>query len=92
MLSSRRFFSLILAVVSLVLAPVFSVVTSGYHAVAGWINTSFDHLVLKLVPLKASALGFRPWLPLVLAKAYVQRLVKRETPRMEAGWRMCPSI
>jgi len=26
------------------------------------------------------------------AAAFVARLLKRERPRMEAGWRMCPSI
>lgn len=30
--------------------------------------------------------------PLVQAKAFVARLVKRERPRTTDGWRMCPSI
>lgn len=40
----------------------------------------------------------RDALPLPVAKAlhraaaFVARMAKRERPRMEAGWRMCPSI
>ncbi len=30
--------------------------------------------------------------PLVQAKAFVQRLAKRERPTVTPGWRMCPSI
>jgi hypothetical protein len=82
-----------IAIVSFLLTPLLTAVTSGFHAVGTWIRITFDRLVGKLTARKADAMaGFRPWLPLVIAEAYVQRIVKRETPRMEAGWRLCPSV
>lgn len=33
-----------------------------------------------------------PAVLLVKAKAFVQRIVKRERPMVTPGWRMCPSI
>lgn len=34
----------------------------------------------------------RPAVAFVQAKAFVQRIVKRERPVMTASWRMCPSV
>lgn len=89
---SWRFLTSAVAALSFLLAPVLTAVTDGYHAVGVWIHTTFDRMVGKLVSMKADPmLGFRPWVPLIVAEAYAQRIVKREVPRMEAGWRMCPS-
>lgn len=33
-----------------------------------------------------------PAVLLVAARAFVARLLRRETPHIEAGWRMCPSV
>jgi hypothetical protein len=34
---------------------------------------------------------FVPFLPLVKAKAFVLRLIKRARPEVSSSWRMCPS-
>jgi hypothetical protein len=50
-------------------------------------------LVTGPVDMKRDGVQFnRPDPQLVRAQAFVARILKRDTVRVEAGWRMCPSI
>ncbi len=53
-----------------------------------WVVSTFDSLV---VALAARAEPSAPPVLMVKARQYTARLLKRETPRIEASWRMCPS-
>lgn len=48
--------------------------------------------ILKLAQPKAGTVLHRSTVTLVAAKAYVARWLRRDPPRMEAQWRMCPSV
>jgi hypothetical protein len=53
---------------------------------------SFAAGFLNCASPKVGQVVDRPQVERVAAKAFVARLMKRERPRLEAGWRMCPSI
>lgn len=55
------------------------------HAVCGWIEQTLP------APLRAGVVAHRPAVALVAAKNFVLRFIRRETPRIESRWRMCPS-
>lgn len=46
---------------------------------------------LKLSQLKAGEVQLVPRVMLVKAQAFVERLMQRRRPHMEAGWRLCES-
>lgn len=57
---------------------------------ADWL---IERVATATVAFKAEPLVVpRVSMALVQARAFVQRLAKRETPRVTPGWRMCPSI
>lgn len=54
--------------------------------------TSFVAGFLNCASPKVGQVVDRPQVERVAAKSFVARLLKRERPRLEASWRMCPSI
>ena len=54
-------------------------------AVCGWIERTLP------APVRAGTAEHRPAVALVAAKNFVLRFIRRETPRIESRWRMCPS-
>lgn len=77
-------------------AAISSAVVSAYeHAVAA-VHSAWGYVVSAWSPtpsttIKAHA-DLNPALLLVAAKAFMQRMAKRERPRVTTLWRMCPSI
>lgn len=78
-------------------AAISSAVVSAYeHAVAA-VRSAWGYVVSAWSPtpstttIKANA-DLNPALLLVAAKAFMQRMAKRERPRVTTLWRMCPSI
>jgi hypothetical protein len=63
---------------------------SAYAAVKDF-AVAFTLRGLDLVA-RAEPEGRSPAVLLVQAKAFVQRVMKRERPVMTVGWRMCPSV
>lgn len=57
-----------------------------YRAVKSFV---YDAFKLVAAPDDAHA---RPAVAFVQAKAFVQRIMKRERPQLTGSWRMCPSI
>jgi hypothetical protein len=77
-----------------------AVATSAFRAVASPILSAYAvvkdfaiHFTLRGLDLVARAEpeGKGPAVVLVQAKAFLQRLVKRERPVISNTWRMCPS-
>lgn len=48
--------------------------------------------ILKLAQPKSGTVQHRPTVTLVAAKTYVARWLRRDEPRVQAQWRMCPSV
>lgn len=48
--------------------------------------------IQKLAQPKAGTVQHSTTLTLVAARAYVARSLRRDPPRLEAQWRMCPSV
>ena len=89
----RTLFSLIavaaLACVSITAAAVHRIsdtFLSAFEAVKDFTKAAFNAVAEK------QATQVLIVVPLVQAKAFVARLVKRERPHTTDGWRMCPSI
>ena len=66
-------------------APVLNAAVSACRYVKDWLVTGF-----KL--LAATDTVTQPAITRVQAKAFVQRIMKRERPTVTPGWRMCPSV
>jgi len=66
-------------------APVVHAAVSAYRVAKEWLLDGF-----KL--LASTDTQTRPTITRVQAKAFVQRILKRERPTVTPGWRMCPSI
>jgi hypothetical protein len=95
MQSTRRSLLVIacLAVSALVSAScreVFAVTRVAYAFVKDLAHAFVVRAVEIVAPKDAEAKA--PAVLLVRAKAFVQRIVKRERPVVTASWRMCPSI
>lgn len=57
-----------------------------------WVKDTFNYVVDRLLAeLHTDQLLKRPAVLLVAAKSFVLRLARREAPRIENTWRMCPS-
>lgn len=70
-------------------------VSAAADRVVGALSRGFDRLLCAWVePFQAQAKPpgqETPRLALVISKAFVLRLFKRERPRVTPRWRMCPS-
>ncbi|WP_294767218.1 hypothetical protein [uncultured Rhodoferax sp.] len=89
--------SLLLAACVAVMSLVFDVGRAVGDGIAATYKFAKDFAVkftLDAVKLVAGAQpeSKGPTVVLVQAKAFVQRILKRERPRVMPGWRMCPSI
>lgn len=63
--------------------------TKAFYVVRDWAAKVFT----GPIDMRRDAAQFnRPDPQLVRASSFVARILKRENPRVEAGWRMCPSI
>lgn len=60
------------------------------YGVAAFCKTIGRHVVDVLAPTADSDRA--PAVRFVQAKAFVQRIIRRERLQMTSGWRMCPSI
>lgn len=67
------------------LEPAFAVVAAAYRKVKDWVLDGF-----KMAGGEGDGFA-RPAMLLKQAKAFVQRLVKRQRPEVTGSWRMCPS-
>lgn len=57
-----------------------------------WVKDTFKHVVDRLLAkLHTDQMLKRPAVLLVAAKSFVLRKIRREAPRIENSWRMCPS-
>lgn len=57
-----------------------------------WVKDTFNYVADRLLAkLHTGRLMRAPSVLLVAAKSFVLRLVRREAPRIENTWRMCPS-
>lgn len=74
------------AFVSSGFAAVQAIAVASYRAVKSWMLDGFE---LMAATSDANA---RPAITHVQAKAFVQRIIKRERPVLSSSWRMCPSI
>lgn len=84
----RSLYALALACVALAASAVSHVVdaaVSAYRFAKDWLVDGF-----KL--FASTDTVSRPTIARVQAKAFVQRIMKRERPTVTPGWRMCPSI
>lgn len=61
-----------------------------YGAVRAFAVSLFEPLA-RMDRIDAGQVAHRPTVERIAAKAFLARLVKRDRPRIEAGWRMCPS-
>jgi predicted MPP superfamily phosphohydrolase len=74
------------AFVSSGVAAVQAIAVATYQSVKSWMLDGF-----KLMAATSDAHA-RPAITVVQAKAFVQRIIKRERPELSSSWRMCPSI
>jgi len=63
-----------------------SPIAAVYRAVKGFVLGAFDAIAVESVESR------KPMVQQVRAKAFVQRIEKRERPVVTSSWRMCPSI
>lgn len=68
---------------------IYAYAVAAVHRAWDYVSTSFR--TLPSSPPKAQA-DLNPISLLVAAKAFMQRMSKRERPRVTPLWRMCPSI
>jgi uncharacterized damage-inducible protein DinB len=74
-----------------------AVASTAFHAIAQTVahvrdvGYSWLGATVAAIATRDQAAQRKPAVLLVQARAVVARLVKRETPRVEASWRMCPS-
>jgi IS4 transposase len=61
-------------------------VTYARDAASSWLGEK-----VAAIATSGQAAERKPTVLRVAARSFVARLVKRETPRVEASWRMCPS-
>lgn len=89
MFRSLRLGSLFVAL-ALAVVPVFESIRD---AIGSFVQAC-TRFVLRGVEIIArrDTVPLRPVVNLVQAKAFVQRIMKRERPVMTVGWRMCPSV
>lgn len=66
-------------------------VTHVYALCVRAVDWVIERIAHEPVKDQARAAALRAPVLLVQARAFVQRLAKRETPRVTPGWRMCPS-
>ena len=89
----RSFLAIALLACASLASVAYAVVAPMVTAVVGFAQHLKD-LVIDGIALVSRAVAEvnRPAVVLVQAKAFVQRLVKRERPVVTSTWRMCPSI
>lgn len=93
---SNRLFAIVAIAIASVASAVTTAATDIYtHAVAA-VHRAWDYMsacfrALPSSPPKAQA-DLNPISLLVAAKSFMQRMSKRERPRVTPLWRMCPSI
>jgi hypothetical protein len=89
----RSFLAIALLACASLASAAYAAVAPMVIAVVGFAQRLKD-LVIDGIALVARAVADvnRPAVVLVQAKAFVQRLAKRERPVVTSTWRMCPSI
>ena len=65
----------------------FRSLSAAFTALCRWLIPAAD-----VVPALRDAAMLRASIELTRASAFVKRMVKRDAPRFEARWSMCPSI
>ena len=63
-----------------------SPIVAAYRVVKGFVLGAFDAMAVE------SSEPRKPMVQQVQAKAFMQRIEKRERPVITSAWRMCPSI
>lgn len=69
-------------------APAFDVLAYAVRRAADYAFDAILHVAAKC----AHELVQRPLVGIVAAHARMLKLIKREAPRIEGNWRMCPSV
>lgn len=85
----RAFFLLTCAGFALAMSAVSHVGTFLSEA-AGYARTLARHVVDVIAPATLEKSSTK--VPLAQAKAFMQRIVKRERPVITGSWRMCPGV
>lgn len=70
----------------------FDRVQTGFVKTVRWVKDTFKYVVDRvLAKLHTGRMLNAPAVLLVAAKAFVLRKIRREAPRIENSWRLCPS-
>ncbi|HEX7687367.1 MAG TPA: hypothetical protein VF453_06665 [Burkholderiaceae bacterium] len=86
---------------SLALAVVMSVASTAFDGLARVVAAARDAFAFavsvvrsafRVEPAAGGRVDMRSSAALTAASAFVKRMVKRDAPRIEARWSMCPSI
>ena len=92
MRSSSRFFSIVILAAAAVLGSVASACMELGRAIGAAFRVGFEPIAPRMQSDSQSAVSTRPRLVLVIARAFVRRLIKRQRPIVMSQWRMCPSL
>jgi membrane-bound lytic murein transglycosylase B len=88
----KRTFSRLLLVCAVLASAALAVAAPVVHAAVSAYRFAKDWLVTGFKLFASTETVSRPTIARVQAKAFVQRIMKRERPTVTPGWRMCPSI